>query len=42
MAEFDERMLDLHKQLQDANMPQAQTLLNRHIDAAERCGNVVV
>ena len=29
-------MLDLHKQLQAAKLPQAQTLLQRQIEAADR------
>jgi hypothetical protein len=33
---FFERMLDLHKQLHDAKLPQAQTLLQRQIDATDR------
>ena len=36
MAEFDERMLDLHKQLAEAKIPQAQTILKRQIEATDR------
>ena len=36
MVELVERMLDLHKQLAEARMPQAQTLLKRQIEATDR------
>jgi type I restriction-modification system DNA methylase subunit len=36
MVELVERMLDLHKQLQAAKTPQAQTLLKRQIEATDR------
>jgi type I restriction-modification system DNA methylase subunit len=36
MVELVERMLDLHKQLHAAKLPQAQTLLQRQINAADR------
>ncbi|GAK60573.1 hypothetical protein U27_00470 [Candidatus Vecturithrix granuli] len=36
IVELVERMLDLHKQLHAAKTPQAQTLLQRQIDAADR------
>jgi hypothetical protein len=36
MVELVERMLDLHKQLAEARMPQAQTLLQRQIEVTDR------
>ena len=36
MVELVERMLDLHKQLAETRMPQAQTLLKRQIEATDR------
>ncbi|MCP4401196.1 MAG: N-6 DNA methylase, partial [bacterium] len=36
IVEFVEQMLDLHRQLQDAKMPQAQTMLTRQIEATDR------
>jgi type II restriction/modification system DNA methylase subunit YeeA len=36
MAELVEQMLDLHKQLAEAMMPQAQTHLKRQIEATDR------
>ena len=36
MVELVERMLDLHKQLHAARLTQAQTLLQRQIDATDR------
>ena len=36
MVELVQQMLDLHKQLADARVPQAQTLLQRQIDATDR------
>ncbi len=36
IVELVERIMDLHKQLQDAKIPQAQTLLKRQIEATDR------
>jgi len=36
MVELVKRMLDLHKQLADTRIPQAQTLLKRQIEATDR------